>query len=274
MYITINSSDYWMETYGIGPPVFLFHGFTGSTSTWEELLPVLQTEFQVYLIDLPGHGRTKTSSPLDMEQFCQEFCQLLDCLKIKKIHLIGYSLGGRIALSFANFFPERVASLVLESSSPGLETEIEREKRRQSDQQLSELLIRHGIEAFVKKWENLPLFHTQKLLPEEKQKKIREERLSHQPKGLAASLDGMGTGSQPSWWENLEKLFLPVLLLAGERDKKFLLLNKRMSTCLPQADFFVFSEGGHSLHVEQPEVFGTIVYDFLSKHRDNFRTEG
>lgn len=274
MHIEINNSEYWLEESGQGPPVLLLHGFTGTAATWEGIVPFLETGFRVIRIDLPGHGQTKTSSGLTMEEFCFDLSLLLDHLNIESVHLAGYSLGGRTALSFANFFPERVTTLVLESASPGLASELERKKRKQSDDNLAEQIVQYGIKAFVDKWENISLFQTQKWLPEEIQKAIRQERLSQHEEGLAASLTGMGTGVQPSWWNNLSQLFLPVCLLAGSEDKKFLAINKRMAELLPEAEFFAIESAGHSLHVEQPEIFGTIVYDFLSKHRDNRGTEG
>lgn len=266
MHITVNHHHYWIEESGQGPVVLMLHGFTGSTNTWSEIIPYLESDYRVLRMDLPGHGQTKTSHALTMKEFCHELSIMLERLNIKRICLVGYSLGGRAALSFANYFPEKVELLVLESASPGLETEMERKKRRQSDENLAANLIQTGIKDFVEKWENIPLFESQKSLPVKKQKRIRDERMSQRKEGLASSLTGMGTGIQPSWWQNLVELNFPVLLLAGEEDKKFVTINRRMAALLPEAELFTFSKAGHCLHVEQPENFGTIVYGFLSKH--------
>lgn len=267
MHITVNHNHYWVEESGQGPVVLMLHGFTGSTNTWTEIIPYLESDYRVLRIDLPGHGKTKTSHVLTMKEFCQELSILLECLNINRVCLVGYSLGGRAALSFANYFPKKVKLLVLESASPGLETEIERKKRKQSDEKLAADLIQTGLKTFVEKWENIPLFQSQKLLPVDKQKRIRDERMSQRKEGLACSLEGMGTGTQPSWWQSLVELNFPVLLLAGEEDNKFVTINRRMAALLPEAELYLFSKAGHCLHVEQPENFGTIVYGFLSKHK-------
>lgn len=274
MHIRINNSEYWVEESGQGPPILLLHGFTGSGKTWSDFIPLLDKDYRVIQLDLPGHGKTNTPSVLTMHEFCSELSSLLEVLDIDLISLIGYSLGGRTALSFACLFPEKVDLLVLESASPGIVSGKERIKRKQADEQLADWIVRNGTEGFVDYWESIPLFRTQQLLTKETQQNIRKERLSQRSEGLAASLKGMGTGVQPSWWGCLSHLSLPVLLLAGSEDEKFLAINKNMAEAMPKAEFFAVSAAGHCLHVEQPEIFGTMVYDFLSKHREKRRTEG
>jgi 2-succinyl-6-hydroxy-2,4-cyclohexadiene-1-carboxylate synthase len=119
---------------------------------------------------------------------------------VKQAYLIGYSMGGRLALSVAMIHPERVSGLVLESSSPGLDSPEERKMRREQDSRLSRRILEEGIESFVDYWEGIPLFASQLSMDPSKRKKVREERLNNNPVGLRGSLIGMGTGSQPSWW--------------------------------------------------------------------------
>jgi 2-succinyl-6-hydroxy-2,4-cyclohexadiene-1-carboxylate synthase len=92
---------------------------------------------------------------------------------------------------------------------------------------------------------------------------IRKQRLSHLPNGLAGSLIGMGTGSQPSWWESLDQLSCEVLLLTGELDQKFCMIAEKMSKVIKNAKWDVVKNNGHAIHVEEREKFGTIVSDFL-----------
>ncbi|MBO1914528.1 alpha/beta fold hydrolase, partial [Microvirga sp. 3-52] len=106
---------------------------------------------------------------------------------------VGYSMGGRIALSYTINHPKRVASLILESSTPGLETERERIERMNKDKILAQKICSEGILSFVEFWEGIPLFDTQKKLSTEQQQKIRTERLSQNAVGLANSLLGIGT---------------------------------------------------------------------------------
>src|SRR5690606_27690055 len=135
--------------------------------------------------------------------------------------LAGYSMGGRTALAYAAVHPERLQALILESASPGLKTAAEQVERQQRDSELALKILANGIQSFVDKWENIPLFDSQKKLPTEIRDEIKQERLSQQPQGLANSLIGMGTGSQPSYWNHLKDIHIPVLLITGSLDLKF-----------------------------------------------------
>ena len=105
--------------------------------------------------------------------------QILELLKIEKTDILGYSMGGRLALTFAIQYPLRVRKLILESASPGLITEEERANRRMQDRKLCDLIKKNGIEQFVEYWENIPLFSSQRSLPIHKQEEIREQRLQN-----------------------------------------------------------------------------------------------
>lgn len=263
MYYNINEKTYWIEKSGSGPALLLFHGFTGSTSTWQAFIKKWQEAFTVVTIDFPGHGKTTGDVPISMQAFCADIVEILQFFHLNKIHLLGYSMGGRTALSFACLYPDLVSKLILESASPGLQSVEERMNRKKRDEELAEMIEQDGVKAFVNYWESIPLFETQKQLSLEQREAIRSERLSHSAKGLAMSLRSMGTGTQPPWWGHLEGLAIPTLLLAGEKDPKFTKINKNMHNLLPQSDFRVIETVGHAIHVEQPEIFGNIVDEFL-----------
>ena len=97
---------------------------------------------------------------------------------------------------------------------------------------------------------------------------IRQQRLAHSPLGLANSLLGMGTGSQPSWWDKLEYMKFPVLLLTGELDLKFCKIAKRMQQRLRNREWLTINHVGHAIHVEDGEKFGKIISEFLMKYRE------
>lgn len=259
MKINTPNGSYWVEEYGAnkGNPVVLLHGFTGSSATWYPFLPYLNNH-RTILIDLPGHRSTKVQMN-SMKDFCDDLAYLLTKLKIEKATLIGYSLGGRTALSFAIYYPERVHALLLESATAGIEQEEERIKRQQSDEELANFIEDHGLEVFVDRWQNIPLFQTQKSLPASKKATIRAERLSHSVAGLALSLRTMGTGKMPSWWSDLASIQIPVQLVVGALDHKFVSINQKMDKMLPNSSFIKVENAGHAVHVEQPEFFGTII---------------
>ncbi|MBS4216717.1 2-succinyl-6-hydroxy-2,4-cyclohexadiene-1-carboxylate synthase [Bacillus sp. FJAT-49711] len=268
MIVPVDGIDYYYEVSGSGEPLILLHGFTGDSSTWNSIKSFLLDSFQVISIDIIGHG--KTSSPTDlnkysMEQVISHICSLMNHLSLNKVHILGYSMGGRLALSFAIAFPERVKSLILESVSPGLKSDEERKLRVQADDQLCQMIMQQGLEAFVYYWEGIPLFKTQESLEESVKLQIRRQRLSNNPIGLVNSLQGMGTGVQPSWWDDLKNIEIPVLLLCGEKDRKFCTISKEMQLLIKNVDLIEVERVGHAIHVEDPRIFGTIVREFLSK---------
>lgn len=268
---TINEMTYAYDVTGEGEPLLLFHGFTGSQKTWDSFIPVWSKYFQVITVDLPGHG--KTDSPRDIyrystESTVQDLVQLLDHLQINQVHLLGYSMGGRLALSFAFTHPERVKTLILESASPGLQTQSERRSRIEQDEQLAKMIEEQGIFIFVQYWENITLFSSQKRLPKLVQEKVRQERLQQNPLGLANSLRGLGTGKQPSWWEDLSNLQVPTYIIVGGLDEKFKQIGKSMVEMLPQARLVTVPDAGHAIHVEKQGKFGTMIVDILLQKRE------
>ncbi|PKR84391.1 2-succinyl-6-hydroxy-2,4-cyclohexadiene-1-carboxylate synthase [Heyndrickxia camelliae] len=264
----IHNVQYHIKVLGEGQPVVLLHGFTGDFSTWTFLADFLKDHYKVILVDILGHGKTdcpNNPSRYDIELIADDLKEILDKLAIKSASILGYSMGGRLALTFAQKYPDRTRRLILESASPGLEHEKDRAARRKQDKILAERIIKEGIEAFVDYWSNIPLFDTQKSLDSSLQKSIRLQRLSNDPVGLANSLLGMGTGSQPSWWDSLKDLPMPILLMTGALDYKFCKIAEEMKNKMPHAKWVTIPNVGHAIHVESPRKFGTIVREFLTE---------
>lgn len=272
MKYVINGVRYHVDTWGTGFPLLLLHGFTGNSEGWKEFAPFWKDHSKTIALDIIGHG--KSGSPPDIGQYQIEesaavINSLLEKMGIGKIDVLGYSMGGRLALTFAVNYPEKVRKLILESASPGLRTEAERHERRIQDKKLSEKIQQEGIKNFIDYWENIPLFQSQKSLPEKIRTRIRCQRLANSIDGLANSLNGMGTGVQPSWWDELAHLEMPVLLITGNLDQKFCRIAEEMSKILPNVKWKTAEDAGHAIHVEKPELFGTIVSGFLSQTGEN-----
>jgi 2-succinyl-6-hydroxy-2,4-cyclohexadiene-1-carboxylate synthase len=266
MNVDINGITYHVEIEGEGFPLVLLHGFTGDSKTWNPFFKEWGKNRKVIAIDIIGHGQS--DSPDDVKRYemlcvAKDMKQILDLLKIEKTDLLGYSMGGRLALSFAIQYPHFVRNLVLESSSPGLITEQERASRVIQDRKLCDFIQKNGIEQFVEYWGNIPLFSSQRSLPIHKQEAIREQRLQNSVIGLCNSLIGMGTGAQPSMWPHLHRLEANTLLVTGDLDQKFCRIAKDMQKEIKKVEWVNVLGCGHAIHVEQPEKFGTIVSDFL-----------
>ncbi len=266
MKLEVNGVHYHVEVKNPDNPetlVFL-HGFTGSTKSWSSVIEDW-AESKIVLIDLIGHGETDSPEAVDfysMDRQLEDLNTLFDQLALDKFTLIGYSMGGRAALAYGCHYPERLTGLVLESASPGLGTEEEKRKRRTSDAHLAERIVTDGLVSFVDAWENIALFASQKALPRTIKQSVREERLAQHPKGLANSLLGMGAGAQKSYWEELQHLDVPVLMVTGQLDLKFRAIAKEMLERLPHAVHKTI-DAGHAIHVEKSAEFATIVREYL-----------
>ena len=265
--VSTSAHRYHIETAGAGQPLLLLHGFGGDSTNWHALAPALAQRWRLIMLDCLGHGASDKPAAIDsyrMESVAADIMDLLDQLEIARTHLLGYSMGGRLALYLALRSPQRFGSLILESASPGLANETERADRRRRDNALADRIQAEGIGWFVDYWERLPLWASQAELPSDMLAAQRQQRLRNNPLGLANSLRGMGTGAQPNLWPELPALQLPALLLAGEADDKFRRINQAMAARLPDAQVRLIPSAGHNTHLENAPAFCRAVNSFLA----------
>ena len=243
----------------------LLHGFSGSGDSWgPAIVDGLSGMGRIPVRpDLPGHGRWSRSAagpPKDLKGALDAISEAGEW----PTDLIGYSMGGRLALHFAAAFPGRVRSLVLESASPGLATPLEREERVRADAALAARIVERGVEDFVDYWASLPLFESRGSLPARNVERLRAVQLQNSPEELAAVLRGLGTGALPSLWEALPVIDIPVLLIVGALDLKFVRIAEALREGLPRARLVVVPEAGHTVHLERPGAWLRAVASFLS----------
>lgn len=259
-----------VQVQGEGPALLLLHGFTGSGATWTPHLAAFEG-FTTVSVDLLGHG--DSDAPTDSDRYRMERCvddlaTLLDHLEIGRAAVLGYSMGGRVALQFALRAPDRLWALVLESASPGIEDAAEREERVRSDAALADEIEQKGIEAFVDRWQAIPLFASQSRLTAAVREELRRQRLQNSTVGLANSLRGAGAGQEAPVLGRLGELRLPTLLIAGALDRKYVALARKMNDALPCARTQIVPDAGHATHLEQPEAFDRAAGEFLRAHID------
>jgi len=254
------------EHHKSSPALVLLHGFTGSAAGWGYHLDAVAAHgLRVIALDMLGHGLS--DAPTDpgrytIEHYQQDILAAMQELGVSEgqAALLGYSMGGRIALytAFSGYF----RALILESASAGLEDAVEREQRRISDEALAASIERDGIEAFVERWEKLPLFASQGSLSLESREALHRQRLQNSATGLAQSLRGVGLGAQPSLYARLPALQIPTLLIAGELDTKFTIIARQMAQLLPRSQLHIIAGAGHIVHLERPEEFVSLVNNF------------
>lgn len=254
---------YTIHQTGTGDPILILHGFTGDGASFIQHLPRLAHTHHLIAPDLLGHGATISPPHPDryqMQHAIADLSALLTHLNITTCTVLGYSMGGRLALGFALSHPDKVTTLILESTSAGLATSSEREARMKSDEALANRILADGIEKFVDEWERLPLWDSQS---DALKASLRARRLKNNPLGLANSLRGMGTGAQPYFGDRLTALTMPVLLITGEKDAKFTAIGADMAQKIPHARLVVIPHVGHTVHLEAPEAYQDMIATFL-----------
>jgi 2-succinyl-6-hydroxy-2,4-cyclohexadiene-1-carboxylate synthase len=246
--------------------VLFLHGFMGSSADWRGTLAALEDRAFCIAVDLPGHGASLGLPPesYTIDGSAQAVIRVLDELGVRRPLIVGYSMGGRLALFLALRYPERCAGLLLESASPGLQSEEERAARRAKDEERALRLESGGFERFLQDWYRQPLFAS--LARDENMLgQTIEARRRNEPAELARSLRGMGTGNQPSLWGELEGLAVPALAVAGELDEKYATISSRMVGINPRIRSVVVPEAGHSVHAEAPAAFVALLGSFLDR---------
>lgn len=241
-----------IERRGAGDRLVLLHGFTQNRRCWGAFADDLAVDHELLLVDAPGHGGSEeVVADLDVSaRFVGEVGG--------RATYIGYSMGGRTALHLALSRPELVDALVLIGATGGLDSESERSDRRRADDALADRIEAIGVTGFIDEWLEQPLFAT---LTESST--FREQRRANTAAGLARSLRLCGTGTQRPLWDELGVLEMPVLVLAGEQDAKFIALGRRLASSIgTTAEFRIVPDSGHSAHLENPVATASMVREW------------
>src|SRR5919112_3132059 len=246
------------------PTILFLHGFMGSSADRRGPIAALGYRYFCIAVDLPGHGASLGMPPdtYTIEGATRTVIGILDELERVRTVFAGYSMGGRLALYLALRYPERCAGLLLESASPGLESAGERAARRAADESKAGRLESGDFEAFLVDWYRQPLFASL-ARDENLLRRNVEARRRNDPAELARSLRGMGTGSQPSLWGELEGLAVPAFAVAGGLDGKYPGISSRMAGISPRVKPAGIPGVGHSVHAETPAGYPSLLGRFV-----------
>jgi 2-succinyl-6-hydroxy-2,4-cyclohexadiene-1-carboxylate synthase len=226
--------------------VVLLHGFGGTRRAFDAVSARLSSiRYRPLALDLPGHGSERSVGLPITFASCVEHVL---ARSPDRFTLCGYSMGGRVALHVALTAPERVARLTLIACSPGIEDIAERRARADADEHLASQLEDGPYERFIERWRTQPLFADE---PPAVGALAREDQRRNDPTALAAVLRGIGTGQMQPLWSRLGELEMPVVVLVGDRDRKFVALGERIVKLLADGELIVVP-GGHGLPFENP----------------------
>jgi len=241
---------------GVPEPLLLLHGFMQTGRGWDEVVRHLDGErYRPLAPDLRGHGAAASRRPVDVSSCVDDVLRLAG----PRFALAGYSQGGRLALHVALADPARVSRLVLVSATAGIEDDTECARRRAADEQLAAWMEQDGrlMSEVADRWAAQALFATQSA---EVAQAARADRLSNQPVHLAAALRGIGTGAMAPLWERLRELRgVPVTVLVGALDAKYVALGERLARTLPRAQLQVVQGAGHALALEAPATVAAAI---------------
>lgn len=254
--VVIDGYPYQVTITGSGAPTWVFlHGFMGTGADFKQVKPA----GTCIAVDLFGFG---SGAPIvadvtlfHMEHQVASLAKLLKKISETPVNLVGYSMGGRLALGFTLKYPSLVAHLILEGATAGIADEEARHARVVADRQKAIRIEMDGMEAFVKSWEELPMFVSQKLLPIEQQQFMHQQRINHQATNVANSLRYMGTGAQPDYWSQLDQIQVSTTLLVGENDHKFQAIAEKLVNLIPNGHLQIIPGVGHNIHFEAPIKF-------------------
>jgi 2-succinyl-6-hydroxy-2,4-cyclohexadiene-1-carboxylate synthase len=246
------------------PPLLLLHGFLGNSNDWVSIRKALDSEFYCLALDLPGHGSSRIENfenSYSIENTAKYIIEFLNHKNISKCHLLGYSMGGRIAIYLATKYPQYFKKIIIESGRPGIENDEERNLRNRNDHKLAQKIVQGRFKEFLKFWYDQPIFES--LKKHKNYANLLKSRLNNNPQFLAKSLVEIGAGVQPSLWKTLHQIQCPCLLIAGEFDTKYQKIFARMHKEIYSSYFVVIKNSGHNTHFENNVEFIKVVKKFL-----------
>jgi len=232
------------------------HGFTGSGEDFAALADRLGCPFVA--IDFVGHG--SSDSPANTEPYTINFAmdivaEVVRRLGWKSVDLLGYSMGGRVALSIFAQNPDWLLSLTVVGAHAGIEDESERKKRAAHDELLASRILEIGVDQFSDEWEQVPILLSQARIPEPVLSGLRSRRRENDSNGLASSLRGMGSGVMPPVWQSLKESSAPAVFVTGSMDHKFTLLAVELVKSVQSGRRVTLEGAGHTAHLERPDDF-------------------
>ena len=249
-------------------PIVLLHGFTGDGTTWAAFADAWAAADRrgagpsLYAVDLVGHGRSPDPddpAAYRLEAQAASVCAALEAQGIDRAVWLGYSMGGRVALSAAVAHPDRVAALVLVSTSPGIADDTLRAKRVAADELLAASVEADGIGPFVEYWARHELFATQDALGPDHAEAMRAQRLGNRASAIAHTLRAAGAGAMTPLWDRLGGLAMPVLVVSGALDAKYTAIGRAMVEAMGAGGSHVVAGAGHAVQLEAADALATLV---------------
>jgi 3-oxoadipate enol-lactonase len=247
-------------------PLLLIHGFPHDHTVWDFQILGLRAVADIIAPDLRGFGvgsKVHVPEVMSMAEYALDLKLQLDTQEIDRVVLCGLSMGGYVAMSFQELFPERVKGLILCNTRAGADDEEAKRKRYE----VAEKAFDPGMQVVARE-----------LLPKMLSEKTRMERapvadaihrmmIAQRPDAVAAAAQGMAI--RPDRREFLKKVELPTLIMTGDNDPIMDLdTSKEMNKAISGSELVVIDDAAHLSNVDQPERFNEAIREFLKKIPD------
>lgn len=255
--IGINGKTLFYRDAGSGEPLLLLHGFAEDGAIWTEVARRLTC--RLLIPDLPGSGRSTLTPALSIEAMAMAIKELLDREGVERCILIGHSMGGYIALAFAELYPERLRALGLFHSTAYADSDEKKTARQKSIAFIRE----HGTQPFIRQSiPNLFAYETRTDRPGLVEDTIsRYQNLS--PDSLTAYLEAML--QRPDRVSALERSGVPILFIIGEKDQIVLPEQSLAQVSIPALAYLhILPKAGHMGMLEEPEAAAATIQSFIN----------
>ena len=252
------------SVHSAAPVIIGLHGFTGSGEDFLPLRAALGKDTCTWILpDWMGHGGSDSPRNIDPYLLPSSLALIDRCRGLAGEYgpasILGYSMGGRIALHYLRHAAPLPAAVI--GASPGIADAKERECRRASDREWVRLL-EHSMDAFCRKWEDQAIIEPQTRLPEPLCSELAGRRRAASPSGLANALLAVGAGTLPSLWSCLGSL-PPLHCLYGKKDGRFAGIAADMHKANASLHPVAIDGAGHAPHLENPGAVAAFLKRWL-----------
>ena len=243
---------------GTGLPVLLAHGFLGDAGEWDRLLRDLP-ELNAYCLTVPGHGQTSCPADASISWFRAAFAETVAALGLAEFAVLGYSLGGRLALDWAVHDGQGLRCLIAESANPGIADPAVRAERLAADRTLADELVEFGLHVFLQKWYGQDLFASVVV----QRADLVQRRATGNAQELSRALRAFSLGGQGDLQQDLGLLGCPVWWIAGALDPRYAEIAKSLEMAHAGVRAAIVGQAGHNVHLEQPQLFARLLVRIL-----------
>jgi pimeloyl-ACP methyl ester carboxylesterase len=268
---TDDEVELWCEETGSGEPLVFVHEFAGDARSWEPQVRYFSRRYRCVAFNARGYPPSDVpSSPASYSQDRArlDILAVLDGLEIPRAHVVGLSMGGFATLHFGLHHPERASSLVVAGCGYGAEAE-QRERFREEAEATAHLIESSSGEAFADRYGSGPTRVQFKTKDPRGWREFRDQLAEHSLLGAANTMRGVQR-ERPSLYDlepALRALRVPTLVMTGDEDEPCLLPNVYLKRTIPTSALVVLPRSGHTINLEEPELFNRAVDDFLNQVR-------